>query len=171
MAAKRKPKSPRAIPRQFRSGAEEQAATAGDRFYFDLDDTRQFHVIRDRETGEVFARPTLSRTECYHEVAQRNAGMPLNRVSQGKLLKSTRRIKADPNAQLTNATEWVEWLMNNPPTVEALQSYKPTGQRTLSSEDLEGLMRDATNGVDFDDKMVAAVMQQLYRNFKIGHKR
>jgi hypothetical protein len=170
MATQRKAKLPRAVPKPFATGGAETVATAADRFYRDIEGSPAYQVIRDRMTGEVFERRTLSRTECYHEVALRNACVPLNPVSQGKLLSPTRKIKSDDPAQLS-ATEWVEWLMSNPPTVEKLQSYKPIGKRALLPLELETLMKETAPRVPFDDEMLSAVMQQLYRNFKMGHKR
>jgi hypothetical protein len=170
MATKRKAKPPRAIPPAYPTGSAEGVGTAADRFYRDLEGSPAYQVIRDRETGEVFARRTLTATECHHEVAQRNAGVPLNSVSQSKLLSPTRKIKSDDPAQLS-ATEWVEWLMSHPPTVAKVRTFKPVGERALSMVDLEMLMKQTAPHVDFDEDMLGAVMQRLYRDFKIGHKR
>jgi hypothetical protein len=141
MAAKRKPQAPRAIPPRYPTGAAELAATAGDKYRVEcdgpvivdpilgplIDGSQMMRGIRGPD-GRFDARPGMTESQVYDEVAQLNAGLVPSKISQG--------IGRKPR-YATEAVRWVEILLNVPETREKLLAAR--GGK-LSADEVRGLM-------------------------------
>jgi hypothetical protein len=144
---------PRTIAPKFKSGTAERMATANARYVVDIEELgpagdipgRQLlgaRGIRDRKTGRFDARPGMTKSQVYAEVARLNAGLPVSAVSQG-IARKPRTVVAG------SAGWWVEILTDAEPTRTILQDALDTG-RKLSVDDVYELITyhdDA--GVDF----------------------
>lgn len=190
MAAKRKPKPPRAIqPPPYgpgsRSGAEELAVTAGDLYRVAvegpeivdpilgklIDASRMVRGIRGPD-GKFDARPGMTESAMYDEVARLNAGLPVSKESQG--------IGRRPH-YATEAVRWVEILLSVPETRTKLLAAR--GGK-LSTDEVRGLMtyHDDKGGPDIrkvfplptvkesERKLIVAVSKQLERALGIRRK-
>jgi hypothetical protein len=97
--------------------------------------------IRQRRDPEYFdARPGMSKSALYAEVARLNAGLPVEPKSQG-IGRRTAVLKAP--------ARWVEFLLDFDETRAVLRDALHTG-RKLSLNDVHGLMthRNSATGVD-----------------------
>ncbi len=165
--AKARQKRTRAIPEQYATWREREAAAdaARVRFVADLngDAPHMYWVIRNRETGEVERCPTVTKSEVEARVAVLNAGEPTRADNQswGKLTKVGRRVKSADSAQLS-ATEWVERLVSDPRTSAVLHS-----DATISPTKLRELMAAVDEGERqvISEELFGSVAQQLYRKF------
>lgn len=183
---------PRALPPRFKTRAAGLAATASDRYFVDHDGPRDanghlgfdmVHGIRDRETERFDARPGMSRSALYDEVAQLNAGAVVSAKKQG-IGRST-RIAPTP------ASRWAEFLMDFDGT-RAILREAIAEERKLSLAEIRRLMtyRDEESGIDLakvslrklgllelptdpdeEQRLLDSVSQQLARVLGIGRKR
>ncbi len=165
MAGKRTHR-PRAIPPQYRTGADERAATAGDRYFHDLD-VDGCGGFRDRETGQFHRRPTLTASERHDEIEQLNGrAPPASNISRGILQREGRKVKADDPLQLS-VVEWVERLIGDPTVSQKMQEYRAS-RVALSLAALAALMAEVGPAyAPADAKTLDAVSQHLARYFEI----
>ena len=100
--------------------------------------------IRDRENPDQFdARPGMTDSQIFDEVARLNAGAPVSKVSQG----IGRKLRP-----ATEAARWVEVLWNVPETRARLQSAIDTGAKLSPEEVRELMMFQGIEGVQSFDK-------------------
>jgi hypothetical protein len=156
----RKPAPVRAIAQRYPTRSAQLAATAGDRYYFDIEgpkDSRGFYIfdeaqhgIRDRENPDRFdARPGMPKSALDAEIAQLNAGETVSPVSQG--------IYRRPRP-LTPAVRWVEFLLNFDGTRKEIQKAIED-RRGVSLNEVHWWMtyRNKETGVEFSQiKMLQA---------------
>jgi hypothetical protein len=179
-AKKQKPAPIRAIPADHPTGAAERAATAARRFAVDLagEAPHQYFIIVDRHTGQSFERKNSTRSEVHDECDRRNAQLPINPVSLGKLTRNPARVRKERRrigtVEIISATEIVERLVAHPPTAKALQAMLDSGAplnlfetERLVSLVLEPDARAALMGSRHRDKTLRDVLQQLARKFGI----
>lgn len=132
-AKKQKPAPIRAIPADHPTGTAERTATAAHRFAVDLggEAPQQYFVIVDRQTGQTFERKNSTRSEVHDECARRNAQLPINPVSLGKLTRNPSRVRKlrrrVGGVEIISPTEIVERVVGHPPTAMTLQAMLDSG--------------------------------------------
>jgi hypothetical protein len=129
MAMERKKPPARILRPPYETGTAERDATAGDKYHVDFGATHVDPIvgrlfggprgIRGPD-GEFDARPGMTETQLYDEVARLNAGLPVSPVSQG-IGRKPRRA--------TEAARWVEILLNVPETRAQLLEAKASGAK------------------------------------------
>jgi hypothetical protein len=143
MAAKRTPPPARALRSQYPTGTAELAATAGDQYRVVvegpeivdpilgklMDASRMVRGIRGPD-GKFDARPGMTESAVYDEVARLNASLPVTKESQG--------IGRKPR-YATEAVRWAEILLNVPETRAKLLDMKARNSK-LSPDAVRGLM-------------------------------
>lgn len=191
MAAK--PKKPREFPTHYATGAAEQAATASDEWFIDIEGPKAadgsiafataYRVIRNRKSGEALECKYLSEDEACDLASRLNAGEPLNRLSFGRL-NVPGRIKKKGRG--VSPAEWVTFLVTRPESAKTLRDALQAG-RVLSFDDVRELMtfprevewlqlptaqpaaatgRAAFSKADDEErKLVASVLQRLRNDF------